>query len=64
MPEISQGLGWVIVVNLVLWTGLFLYLLRLSRQLRAAERAAGVDDGAHRSTSTEPPINPPEGRRP
>lgn len=64
MPEISQGLGWVIVVNLVLWTGLFLYLLRLSRSLRAAERAAGADDDAHRSTANEPPTDTPEGRRP
>ena len=38
----GEGLGWVLVVNLVLWTGLFLYLLRLGRTLRAAERAAGA----------------------
>lgn len=62
MPEISQGLGWVVVVNLVLWTGLFLYLLRLSRQLRAAERAAGGDEPRH-ATSDRPPTNPPEGQR-
>jgi CcmD family protein len=38
----GEGLGWVMVVNLVLWTGLFLYLLRLGRRLRAAERAAAA----------------------
>jgi CcmD family protein len=36
----GEGLGWVLVVNVVLWTGLFLYMLRLGRRLRAAERAA------------------------
>jgi CcmD family protein len=35
----AEGLGWVLAVNLVLWTGLFLYMLRLGRRLRAAERA-------------------------
>jgi hypothetical protein len=40
MPEFSDGLGWLIVVNLLLWSGLFLYILRLQRSLRAAERAA------------------------
>lgn len=39
MPEIDPGLGWLLAVNLVLWTGLFLYLLRLHRQVHAAERA-------------------------
>ena len=36
----GEGLGWVLVVNLVIWTGLFLYMLRLGRRVRAAERAA------------------------
>ena len=36
----GEGLGWVLVVNVVLWTGLFLYMLRLARRVRAAERAA------------------------
>jgi CcmD family protein len=31
------GLGWILVVNLVIWTGLFLYLLRLGRRLRDME---------------------------
>lgn len=32
------GLGWLMAVNLVVWSGLFLYLLRLHRQVRAIER--------------------------
>lgn len=42
MGDVSGGTGWVIAVNLVLWTGLFLYLLRLDRQVRRAERAAST----------------------
>lgn len=39
-----DGMGWVLAVNLVVWTGLFLYLLRLHRQLRALEhRGAGEE---------------------
>lgn len=34
------GLGWVLAVNLVVWTGLFLYLLRLHAQVRRIERGA------------------------
>lgn len=33
---------WMMTVNLVVWTGLFLYLLRLHRQLRRLERSAAV----------------------
>jgi CcmD family protein len=29
---------WVVGVNLVIWTGLFLYLLRLSRRLDRLEK--------------------------
>ncbi len=29
----SSGPGWVVAVNLVIWTGLFLYLVRLERRL-------------------------------
>jgi CcmD family protein len=40
------GLGWVLAVNLVVWTGLFLYLVKLHRQLRALERSsAGAGAG-------------------
>jgi len=35
---VTGGIGWVVVVNLVIWTGLFLYLLRLQRKLRDTER--------------------------
>jgi len=35
----SGGPGWVVAVNLVIWTGLFLYLLRLERRIgRDAEK--------------------------
>ena len=36
----SSGPGWVVAVNLVIWTGLFLYLLRLERRVG---RDAGKD---------------------
>jgi CcmD family protein len=29
--------GWIVAVNLIIWTGLFLYLLRLGKALRRAE---------------------------
>jgi CcmD family protein len=32
------GLGWILVVNLVIWTGLFLYLLRLGKRLDEMEK--------------------------
>jgi CcmD family protein len=32
------GLGWILIVNLVVWTGLFLYLLRLGKRLREMEK--------------------------
>lgn len=32
------GIVWVAAANLVIWTGLFLYLLRLDRKLRERER--------------------------
>ena len=32
------GIGWVALVNLVIWTGLFLYLLRLEAQVRDLEK--------------------------
>ena len=28
---------WVMLVNLVIWTGIFLYLLRLDRMVRSQE---------------------------
>lgn len=37
-------MGWVLAVNLVVWTGLFLYLLRIHRQLRALEHRAGGEE--------------------
>jgi CcmD family protein len=38
------GNGWVVAVNLVIWTGIFLYLLRLDRQVGELERG-GADLG-------------------
>jgi CcmD family protein len=35
---ISGGIGWVAAVNLVIWTGLFLYLLRIEAQVRELEK--------------------------
>lgn len=29
----AGGPGWIVAVNLVIWTGLFLYLVRLERRL-------------------------------
>lgn len=37
----SGGLEWVLVVNLIIWTGLFLYLLRLGRIVRRMEKEEG-----------------------
>ena len=34
----GDGILWVAAANLVIWTGIFLYLLRLERRLAAAER--------------------------
>ena len=34
----SGGIGWVVAVNLVIWTGLFLYLLWAERRVRQMER--------------------------
>ena len=35
---VTGGIGWVVAVNLIIWTGLFLYLLRLGARLRDLER--------------------------
>ena len=35
--QVSGSIEWVMVVNLIIWTGLFLYLRRLDRQGRALE---------------------------
>jgi CcmD family protein len=33
----GDGILWVAAANVVIWTGIFLYLLRLERRLTAAE---------------------------
>ncbi len=35
---ISGSIGWVLAVNLVIWSGLFLYLLRLESHVRDLEK--------------------------
>lgn len=35
--QVSGGIQWVMVVNLIIWTGLFLYLRRLDGKLRELE---------------------------
>jgi CcmD family protein len=35
---VSGGIGWVVAVNLIIWTGLFLYLLRLGKRLREMDK--------------------------
>ncbi|HEV2844735.1 MAG TPA: CcmD family protein [Thermoanaerobaculia bacterium] len=35
---VSGGIGWVAAVNLIIWTGLFIYLLRLGKRLRDMEK--------------------------
>jgi CcmD family protein len=32
------GVLWVVAVNLIIWTGLFLYLLSIERKLRQREK--------------------------
>lgn len=34
----GDAIGWVVAVNLIIWTGLFLYLLRLGKRLREMEK--------------------------
>jgi CcmD family protein len=34
----AGGIAWVAVTNVLIWTGLFLYLLRLHRKVRALEK--------------------------
>lgn len=55
---VSGGIGWVVVVNLIIWTGVFVYLLRLDLKLRQLERldsgpAAGTHE-THARTSRRP----------
>jgi CcmD family protein len=38
MMEVQGGIGWVLAVNLIIWTGLFLYLLRVERRVGRLEK--------------------------
>lgn len=31
------GLGWIFAVNLIIWTGLFVFLLRIERRIAGLE---------------------------
>jgi len=42
------GIEWVAAVNVIVWTGLFLYLLRLRARVRDLEADAASSDGARR----------------
>jgi CcmD family protein len=33
------GLGWIFAVNLIIWTGLFVFLLRIERRIAGLEAA-------------------------
>jgi CcmD family protein len=35
---VTGGNGWIVAVNLIIWTGLFVYLLRLGKRLRELEK--------------------------
>lgn len=37
LSNASGSIEWVMAVNLIIWTGLFLYLRRLDRKVRALE---------------------------
>jgi CcmD family protein len=38
---VSGGILWVMAVNLIIWTGLFVYLWRLDRKLAELEDLLG-----------------------
>jgi CcmD family protein len=40
-----NSLAYIAAVNLVIWTGLFLYLWRLDARISEAERGAGKERG-------------------
>ena len=35
---VDAGNGWIVAVNLIIWTGIFVYLLRLGRKVREMEK--------------------------
>lgn len=43
LSSTSGSIEWVMVVNLIIWTGLFLYLRRLDRKVRALEALGGPE---------------------
>lgn len=51
---IEGGIGWVAAVNLIIWTGLFLYLLRLRNRVQALEREPGGAPARDRAAAPAP----------
>jgi CcmD family protein len=58
VSQVSGSIHWVMVVNLVIWTGIFLYLWRLDRRLdrtvRELETAARQPHGRPSPSEREP----------
>jgi CcmD family protein len=40
--SVGGGIEWVAAVNVIVWTGLFLYLLRLRARVRALESGSAA----------------------
>lgn len=38
---LEGNMGWVVAVNVVIWTGLFAYLLYINRRIRDTENTDG-----------------------
>ncbi|HEV3457411.1 MAG TPA: CcmD family protein [Thermoanaerobaculia bacterium] len=56
VSQVSGSIHWVMVVNLVIWTGIFLYLRRLDRRLDRTARDL--------ETARQPKAAPPSEREP
>lgn len=50
--QVSGGIQWVMVVNLIIWTGLFLYLRRLDAKLRELESSPSIPLESAATTAT------------
>ncbi len=57
----AGGIGWVMAANLVVWTGLFLYMLRLDRRLSDRRLPSQPPQPARSAQPPQPPQ--PEDRR-
>jgi len=52
VSQVSGSIHWVMVVNLVIWTGIFLYLWRLDRRLDRTVRE--LETATHKSHGAAP----------